>query len=89
MTDKEKTRLWAKGRLFEVMNGIGEQDAKSVLTDLLSLIETMSDVPEKDFGNQHTPRRKSKADVPLDLISTAEDFLQYQILSKSVIIDAF
>lgn len=38
MTDKEKTRLWAKGRLFEVMNGIGEQDAKSVLTDLLAFI---------------------------------------------------
>ena len=55
MTDKEKIRYWAKGRLFEVMNGRGEQDAKSVLTDLLSLIETMSDVPEKDFGKKENP----------------------------------
>lgn len=43
MTDKEKIKFWAKGRLFEIMNGIGENDAKNILADLLSLIDSMQE----------------------------------------------
>lgn len=45
MTDKEKIKFWAKGRLFEIMNGIGENDAKNILTDLLSFIDSMQEEP--------------------------------------------
>lgn len=41
MTDKEKIKFWTKGRMFEIMNGIGENDAKNILTDLLSFIDSM------------------------------------------------
>ena len=54
MYDNEKIRLWAKGRLFELANGIGDKDAVSVLTDLLSLIgcnseESTNEDLEKEF----------------------------------------
>ena len=43
MTDKEKIKFWTKGRLFEIMNGIGENDAKNILTELLSFIDSMQE----------------------------------------------
>ncbi len=60
MTEKEKIRLWAKGRLFEVMNGIGDQDAKSVLIDLLSFIG--SDL-ESDLT--HSVTKISDQEIPI------------------------
>lgn len=45
MTVKEKIKLWAKGRLFELMNGVGEKDAESVLTDILSFIDSLHEEP--------------------------------------------
>lgn len=48
MTIKEKINLWAKGRLFELTNGVGEKDAESVLIDLLSFIDSMPDEPVSD-----------------------------------------
>lgn len=39
MSKEEKIKLWCKGRLFELMNGIGDNDAKTVLKDLLDFID--------------------------------------------------
>ena len=47
MTDKEKIKFWTKGRMFEIMNGIGENDAKNILTDLLSFIDSLQEEPKK------------------------------------------
>ena len=47
MTDKEQIKFWAKGRLFEIMNGIGENDAKNILTDLLSFIDSIQEEPTR------------------------------------------
>lgn len=59
--NKRQIELWVKGRLFEVMNGMGAQDAKSVLTDLLDFLESNSEcdylmveteVVDDSFGQQ-------------------------------------
>lgn len=52
MTDKEKIKFWTKGRLFEIMNGIGENDAKKILTDLLSFIDSMQKEPKFKVGDK-------------------------------------
>lgn len=39
MSQEYQIKLWCKGRLFELMGGIGDNDAKTVLKELLDFID--------------------------------------------------
>ena len=64
MTDKEKIKLWCKGRLFELMNGVGENNAKEVLKDLLDFIDAdpsvESTAPNSELSNLETTGKDCK-----------------------------
>lgn len=74
MTDKQKIKLWAKGRLFELLNGIGEQDAKSVLTGLLSFLG--SDL-ESDLTHSVTKISDQESPVSDDIEKEADKCWDY------------
>lgn len=40
MNKDDQIKLWCKGRLFELMCGIGDNDAKTVLKELLDFIDS-------------------------------------------------
>ena len=40
MSKEDQIKLWCKGRLFELMAGIGDNDAKTVLKELLDFIDS-------------------------------------------------
>jgi len=64
MTDKEKIKLWCKGRLFELMNGMSENNAKEVLKDLLDFIDAdpsaESTAPNSELSNLETTGKDCK-----------------------------
>ena len=39
MSKEDQIKLWCKGRLFELMGGVGDNDAKTVLKELLDFID--------------------------------------------------